>query len=152
MDLLGKDELLNKGRKVSFMYLLLRILVIGIGFYRKNIIGKQMVIIRSMCLSICVTNVYMFIYLENAMSRKNLEQCKAYWVIILIASLEASVIVESVFKFTNHNLGVVAFSLLYLGLCVGEFIRMYFVCKEYGDMFEWYYFKQGGVSSKLKGK
>lgn len=152
MDLFRRDELLGKGEKSSFLYLILRLIVIGIGFYRKNFIRKKMNILRPMCLSLSLTNIYMFIYLDNAISRKNLEQCKAYWVIILMASLEASVLVETIFKFGDKDIEVIFFSLVYLGLCLCEFIRVHFVCKEFGDMFEWIYFKHGGASANMKSK
>ncbi|KAG5860519.1 hypothetical protein KMI_01g01590 [Encephalitozoon hellem] len=150
MNSFRREELLGKGEKLSFTYLLLRLFVIGIGFYRKNLIGSTMTIIRPMCLSLSLTNIYMFIYLENAISRKNLEQCKAYWFIIVMASLEASVVVETIFKFGEKDWEIILFSIVYLGLCLCEFTNIHSICKEFGDMFELFYFRHGGASTKMK--
>ncbi|CAD26401.2 ECU08_0950 [Encephalitozoon cuniculi GB-M1] len=150
MDLLRKNGLLEYGRKASFVYLALRLTVVGVGFMRKSFISGRGSVLKPMCLSLSLTNIYMFIYLENAISRKNIEQCKAYWAIALMATLEASVVIETLFKFHLKEMDVMVLSFMYLGLCFCEVVRVHFICKEYGDMFEWFYFKYTGACTKTK--
>lgn len=148
---LQESKLLEIGKKSSFVYLALRLIVIGTGFMMGSLIGQQLSILKPMCMSLCFTSLYMFIYLEIAMIRKNLEQCKSYWGIALLASLEACVVIETILKYSQGTY-LLTFCIMYLVLCLCEFVRVYFICMEFGDMFEWFYFKHSGGCTVMKGK
>lgn len=147
-----ENKVIEARKRSSFPYFVLRLVCVGMGFLLGDLSNAKIRVFRPICLSLCISNIYMFMYLENAIARKNIEQCRTYWAIVLLSSLDACAIIVSIMDEIGGQESATLCFEIYLCLCLVEFVRMYLICREFGDVFEWFYFKYGGACIEVKSK
>lgn len=144
--------MIDRKKRSSIPYFVLRLLCIALGFRVGDFSDMKTNVLIPGCLSLCVTNIYMFVYLESAIASKSIEQCKMYCMLVFISCLETYAIMRVIMvQIDNQKHFLFSFKVYFL-LCLVELVRAYFVCSELGDTFEWFYFKYGGARLELRSK